>query len=244
MSEYYTQYLIPVLPEFRPEPGAVAEFAQGIISNGNVPSPSRVAFLPVTKEEGRVRPIRNAVTGETVHMRAPSRRCEQEEKLSAASQIAEHAANQREYDVVITGQGFIAVSPCAVGYVENDIWKPTVEAYKLEVRCQVRGDVVRLYYLESEEDVDKPMDMDFTNYRPWFGEDCSVDEREGIFVHPEIGAFRIPNAGCGKFWISFNFGKFLFPLLKDKTVNVLDDSVVSLARKVFGCDFVQACYWR
>lgn len=244
MSEYYTQFLIPVSPEYRPEPGAVAEFVQGMINNGNVPSPSKISFSRVTKQEGRVRPIRNAVTGETIHMRAPSRRSEQSKILFAASQIVEHAGNEREYDVAISGQALAAVPPCAVGYVENDIWKPMAGLYKLEICCQVRGDIVRLYYLESEEDLDKPMNMDFAKYRPRFGEDCSADEREGIFVHPELGAFRIPNAGCGRFWISFNFGKFLFPLLKDETVNVLDNSVVSLARKVFGCDFVQACYWR
>ena len=244
MSEFYTHYLIPVLPEYRPEPGAIAEFAQGMISNGNVPVPSKISFLPVTKQEGRVRPIRNAVTGETINMRAPSRRCEPEQILSAASQIVEHAGNQREYDVAISGRGLTAVPPCAVGYVENGGWKPSFGPYHLEIRFHVRGDIVRLYYFESEEDIDKPMDMDFANYRPRFGEDCSANEREGIFVHPEIGAFRISNAGCGRFWISFNFGKFLFPLLKDKTVHVLDNSVVSLAQKVFGCDFVQACYWR
>jgi hypothetical protein len=243
MSEYYTHFLIPLSPEYRPEPGAVGEFAEGLISNGNAPSPSRISFWPVTNEPGRVRPIRNAITGETINMRVPSRRCEQEQILSAASQIVEHAANQREYDVAISGRGITAVPPCAVGYVEGNIWKPTAESYHLEIRFQVRGNIVRLYHLESEEDLDKPMDMDFTKFRPRFGEDCSVDEREGIFVHPEMGAFRISNAGCGTFWVSFKFGKFLFPLLKNKTVNVLDDSVVSLARKVFGCDFVQACDW-
>lgn len=243
MSLNYTHLLIPLSPEFRPEPGAVAEFAQGLVKNGNVPSASEISFSQMTNEPGRVRSIRNMVTGETVNMRAPSRKAEKPRTLSAASQINEPAAVEREYDVLISGKGVPAVPPIAVGYVQNNTWKPMVGPYHLEVRCRIRGNIVRLYYLESEEDFDKPPDMDFAKYRPRFGEDCSEAERNGIFVHPEIGAFRIANAGCGTFWIEFHYGKFLFPRLKNRSVNVLDDSVISLARKAFDTDFVQACHW-
>jgi hypothetical protein len=241
MSEYYTHLLIPVSPEYRPESGAVTEFVQGLINNGNVPTPSSISFSRMKKEPGRVRPIRNVRTDQTINIPLPSRRAEQPQILSSASQIIEQAANQQEYDVVISGDGVPAAPPTAVGYVENDIWKLMMEAYNLEVRCRVRGNIVRLYNLESEEDLERS--PDFTKVRPRFGEDCLVEEREGIFVHPETGAFRIANAGCGTFWVEFKYGKFLFPRLRNESVNILDDSIIALARTVFGSDFVQACDW-
>lgn len=241
MSEYYTHLLIPLSPELRPESDTVAQFAQGIVENGNVSAPAKISFSRVTKEPGRVRQIRNPRTLEKINIPLPSRRAEQPQILSAASQIIEQAANQREYDVTISGEGVPSVPPCIVGYVEKDTWKPFTEPYHHEVRCRVRGNIVRLYSLESEKDLVEP--PDFTKIQPRFGEDCSADEREGIFVHPELGAIRIPNAGCGSFWVEFNYGKFIFPRLRNNTVNVLDDSILALARKAFGADFVQACNW-
>jgi hypothetical protein len=241
MSENYTHLLVPLLPEFRPEPDAVSAFGQGIIDNGNVASPFVISFSPVTKGGPRERIMRNPMTGETINIRMPSRKSERPQTLSSPSEIVELAASQQEYDVSVSGEGIPRTPPFAVGYVENDTWMPMIEAYHLEIRCRIRSNIVRLFSLESEDDLHKP--PDFTTFRPRFGEDCSVDEREGIFVHPESGAIRILNAGCGTFWIEFKLGKFIFPRLKDNGVNVLDDSVITLARKTFNCDFVQACDW-
>lgn len=129
-----------------------------------------------------------------------------------------------------------------VGYVEDNDWKAIDGAYHLEIRCRVRANVVRLDMLDSEDDLHRP--PDFANYRPNRDEDCSpADYPDGLYVHPEIGAFKVPHAGCGMFWIEFNYGKFVFPRLKEGSVNVLADSVVVLARTVFDRDFVQVCNW-
>lgn len=241
MSLYYTHRLIPLSPEYRPEPGAVAVFEQGIIDNGNVAKPFTISFLRVTKGGPRERKIRNVMTGETINIRGPSRRGEPPQTLSSLSQIIEHATDLGEYDTAIAGEGIPPTPPLAVGYVENDAWKPMAGPYHLEIRCRVRSTIVRLYSLESEDDLHQP--PDFSKYQPRFDEDCPADERGGIFVHPESGAFRVPNAGCGTFWIEFKFGKFIFPRLRGNDINVLDKSVVALARKAFSCDFVQACDW-
>lgn len=241
MSLYYTHLLIPSSPQYRPGPDAVAGFGQGIIDNGNVASPFSVSFSRVAKGAPRDRKMRNPMTGEVINIRGPSRRAEQPQMLSSPPQIIERASGQPEYDAAISGEGVPPAPPSVIGYVENDKWKPMVGAYHLEIRCRVRSGIVRLYSLESEDDLHQP--PDFTKFQPRFGEDCSTDEREGIFVHPESGAFRIQNAGCGTFWIEFKFGKFIFPRLRNNSVNVLDDSVVALARKAFNCDFIQACDW-
>jgi hypothetical protein len=241
MSLYYTHLLIPLSPEYRPEPGAVAAFGQGIIDNGNAPNPFKISFSKVTKGQPNVRGVRNMVTGETIGIRGPSRRGDQPHTLSSTSQIIESAADQREYDISIYGEGVPSSPPFPVGYVEDNTWKPLVGAYHLEIRCRIRINIVRLFMLKSEEELHQPPDI--AKWQPRLDEDCSVDEREGIFVHPEVGAIRIKNAGCGTFWIEFKYGKFVFPRLRNGSVNVLNDSILTLARKSFGCDFMQACNW-
>lgn len=241
MSLYYTHLLIPLSPEFRPEPDAVAAFGQGILNNGNIGSPLTISFSRVTKGGPSVRQMRNMATGETINIRRPSRKVEQPQTLSSMSQIIEYAAGEREYDITIAGEGVPAAPPASVGYLENNTWKPMIGADHLEIRCRVRSSIVRLYFLESEDDLHRP--PDFTKFQPRFDEDCPADEREGIFVHPETGAIRIPNAGCGTFWIEFRYGKFILPRLRGPSVNILDDSVVTMVQKAFGCEFVQACNW-
>lgn len=241
MSLYYTHLLIPLSPEYRPEPDAVAAWTRGLIGNGNVASRFTISLSRITKREPAVRKVLNTVTGETIDFRMPSRKVEQPQILTGASQIVEYASNQREYDAVISSEGTPAVSPCSVGYVENERWIPVVDDYHLEIRCRVRKNVVKLSMLESEDELDRPADL--AKWQPRFDEDCSIDERDGISVHPEIGGIRITNAGCATFWIEFKYGKFIFPLSKENGLNILDNSIITLARKTFGVDFVQASQW-
>jgi hypothetical protein len=114
--------------------------------------------------------------------------------------------------------------------------------YHLEIRCRVRSHIVKLSQLRSEEELDRP--LDFANLSALtFDEDCNAEETEGIFVHPDIGPFRVANAGCGKFWIEFKYGKFIFPRLQDGKVDLLDALIVNRARTLFSIDLVQACSW-
>jgi hypothetical protein len=240
MSLYYKHFLIPLAPTYRPKPDAIAKFGQGIIENGNVAVGFTISFSRITRGL-RAITARNPATGKTMSIRGPTRRPEKAEALAGTSQIIESGLGQPEYDVSISAEGIPANPPLTIGSIEKDTWEPWVNAYHLEIRCRVRSNIVRLFHLENEEDLNAPADL--AKYRPRFDEDCSVAERDGLFALPEAGAIRIPNAGCGTFWIEFNYGKFLFPLLRDNQVNVLNDSTVAIAREAFGCDFVQACDW-
>jgi hypothetical protein len=241
MSLSYTHLLIPRSPEYRPAPEALAAFSQGIVDLGNIASPFSISFSPVTKGDPNFREVRNTFTGETIRLRMPSRKIGQPQTISAITQIVECVSSQREYHLSISSQGVPVVPPCEVGYVENDAWKPMREACHQEIRCCVRDHVVRLSMVNSEEELHQPLDL--SKWQPIFDEDCSVDDHEGIFVHPQQAEFRIPNAGCSTFWIEFRYGKFVFPLLKNGGLNLLNDAIVTLARKTFSKEFVQACLW-
>jgi hypothetical protein len=241
MSLYYRHFLIPSSPEFRPNANGVADFVSGMIRNGYTSSDATIAFAQVTRHGPRTRQVRFPKTGETIEIPRPTRTAEKSHQLTDACEITQLAASLLEYDVLVSGQAVPSHPPLKVGYVKDGAWQPMDEAYHLELRCRVRENIVRLYLLGSPDDLHRPPDI--ANYRPSFDEHCPASERCGLFVHPETGPIRIENAGCGRFWVEFNYGKWLFPRAEGGDVNVLDESVVTLAHTIFNTTFVQACDW-
>jgi hypothetical protein len=242
MSLYYTHMLIPTLPHFRPGVDDVVQFLNRMIGNGHVADNPTIEVAPVSKVKPVTRQMRNPFTGESIDIRSPSWKTERRIQLSETSQIAGECVNQPEFDVSIGGMGMPLAPPLAVGLSTGPhTWNAMDSRYHLEVRCRVRANIVRLSAIQSEEDLHKLRRVDLS--LPRFGEDCSADERDGLFVHPECGAIRIPNAGCGMFWIEFNYGKFIFPRVKDGGIDVLAGPVLNLARTTFDCEFIQACSW-
>jgi hypothetical protein len=241
MSLNYTHLLIARPPFYRPTAKAVAEFVREMTCGGHVGATHRIWLSRVIKRPRRLRAVHNVCTGETVEILCPSRRCEPPTELADVERISAEVTNQAEYDIVISSDDRPIAPPLTVGYVENGIWNPMVEAYHLEVRCRVRAHAVQLSRLDSEDDVTRPADL--ANVRSLFDEDCSDDARDGLFVHPELGVLAIPYAGCAMFWIEFNYAKFSFPKATGHGVNIPTNTVVSLAQETFGTGFVQACNW-
>jgi hypothetical protein len=241
MSLFYRHLLIPSSAEFRPTAKCLADFVDGMIQNAFVSTGATIAFAKVTKHGPRTRQVRFPTTGETIEIPRPTRSAEKSEQLTDAHQIAEFAAIQAEYDVRVNGEALPVNPPLEVGHVKDGAWQPMDGPYYLQIQCRVRDNVVRLYTLESPDELNRPADI--AKYRPRFDEDCSASENVGLFVHPETGPIWIKNAGCGKFWIEFNYGKWLFPRASFGDVSVLNKSVVSLAETTFDTAFVQACDW-
>jgi len=242
MSLSYSHYLIAAEPSFRPSPDVIADFMSALIEQHHVAKDATINFAVVAHEPGRARRVPNPFTGQVVEMPLPSRRAEKAKQLASAARIVDHATDQSEYDVSLSGTGIPSAPPLQIGYVEGSSWKKAMDgAYHLEISCRVRAHTVGLSHFEREEDMHGPPDI--SKYRPRFDEDCSDEKQPGLFFHPELGAVRIPNASCASFWIEFNYGKFIFPRASAGSVSVLSDSVLNLARKTFGQEFVQACHW-
>jgi hypothetical protein len=239
MSIYYQHRLIPVSSEHRPEAAQVATFLQGIVDKGHVADDARIRFSRVVNNDASPRQIHNAFTNETIQVQAPSRKIEAPTAVTSFSEISALADREAEYDVLVEGDGQPRHPPCHVGHIDGGIWRPMEGPYHLEIRCRVRRRVVRLYSLESPDDLHKPLDI--SKFRSRFDEDCEVEERDGLFVHPEVGALWISHAGCGTFWIEFQYGKWLFPRLRGNRVQLLDKSLIKFAESTFGTAFVEAC---
>lgn len=242
MSLYYEQLLIPASPQFRPTSAAVAEFSEKMVADSRVASPATIQLDRLTRVEPVARRMPNPFGMRQLVMYTPSRRIQARVSLSAASEIRSVAGDESEYDVTIQAEGRPRNPSCVIGYAESDEWKPFDGPYHHEICCHVRSSVVRLSQIRSEEDL-QPMKADMTELRPYTGEDCSAHEGEGLFVHPETGAIKIAGAGCATFWISFRFGKSLYPRANHGRVDVLDHGVVDTAERTLGTPFLQACSW-
>jgi hypothetical protein len=237
----YEHLLIPRDPSYLPSGATVAHFAQCVIDEGYLPTNPTVSFLKVICGPAQIREMRDPTTGVLASFPLPSRRRQRAEWLEDPAAIAARADAESEYDVAIAGEGVPRRPPCVVGLVENEFWKPFDGPYSLDLRFHVRSRVVRTHFLDSEEDLHRPLDL--ASFRPRVDEDCTPEVKDGIFVHPEAGAIRITHAGCATFWMGLKYGKLLFPRLKDGTANVCDPTLVELATRTFGVGFVQACNW-
>jgi hypothetical protein len=79
---------------------------------------------------------------------------------------------------------------------------------------------------------------------PGFGEPWNGESTIGIFTNPWTGeAIEVPNAASARFWIEFEFGKFIYPRI-DKSFDVFDPRLVEKAEECFQTKFVQGCrFW-
>jgi hypothetical protein len=83
---------------------------------------------------------------------------------------------------------------------------------------------------------------DQENAAPEFGFDdpnCPI-QTIGVFTHPWTGnRVEVANAGGARFWIEFEFGKWVFPEMTDN-FDVLRPDLVEVTESCFGARFVQA----
>jgi hypothetical protein len=241
MSLSYEHLLVPVSSDYRPDAGRVVAFLQGTLSKGHVADDARISFAKVVKNDAIGWQFHDPMTNKTIQIPAPSRKIERPIPAKSLSELLGLAEGVSEFDVMAGAEGLPRHPPCNVGYIDNETWRPIDRPHELEICCRMRRRAVRLYSLETPDDLHRP--PDFSKTQPRFDEDCEAEERDGVFVHPEAGAFWISNAGCGTFWIEFRYGKWLFPRLKDNRIQILDKSVIDLAQSTFETDFVEACNW-
>jgi hypothetical protein len=73
---------------------------------------------------------------------------------------------------------------------------------------------------------------------------CKNAAENGIFPNAWTGdVIEVTDAGCARFWIEFEFGKFIYPKLTDN-LEVMSPALVLGAEKCFRTKFAQGCrFW-
>jgi hypothetical protein len=214
----YTHTLIPDRVEFVPDPMQVGTFLSSLASIGAAPLKP---VITVSKLTGEMRTFNNPFTGKTDSY--PRRKAE---KLKDVAALPGELKGLDDYNVTVTGKG-----PPKLPALVFD-FKGT---YDFLVHCCLRAEVVSTSNWHDEVPVKRKVEF--------FGRPCSSKDRLGIFHNPStLAVIEVPNAGCARFWIEFEYGKMLFPPIDDR-LDLMEPKIVEVADKDFGIKFVQGCNW-
>jgi hypothetical protein len=133
-------------------------------------------------------------------------------------------------------------TPLEVGSSGTDgAWRPFVGQYHLRIVCHVRNAPVRACRLASRGALNPPPPGISESI---YDEDCEESETDGFFQHPELpSVVRIPNARCARFWIEFEYGKWIWPKLAGNIFKRLNPTVNEATTRIFATNFDEACDW-
>lgn len=230
--EQYIHTLLPVDSEFVPSAAQIGSFLSVLVLQFKFSLISGQRWLPglvVSKASGELRWRTNSWTGERVSV--PAR---DHFNLSQFEDIPGLIEGSTDYTVSQSGQWIGQDRPIDL-LGTNGV--PYLGNYVCTVRCERRPEVV------STSDWDGEAGPNTRNV-PSFGSVCNDQSAIGIFANPWNGeVIEVANAGCARFWIEFEFGKFIYPKVSN-SFDVMSPGIVLEAERCFRTKFVQGCrFW-
>jgi hypothetical protein len=218
MCEQYAHLLIANRVDFAPQPEKIADFLERLIALKSAPLG---ATLRVGKLSGTLRTGLDSLTGEKIFLQKRAFI-----SLESVFEIGQHLAGLEDYDVLLSGRGPAKLPLFPLYTMRGSEWSEFEGPYAYEVRCCLRAEAVS------------------TCETPPFGTPYLSEKRTGVFRHPYSGAIiEVRNAGCARFWIEFEFGKWLFPKIAN-SLNLLQPPILANAVDTFGTGFAQGCLCR
>lgn len=222
--EQYIHLLIPAEPSYTPEPAQVATFFAELLKfpNFRLKEGRFQQGLRVLKPSGRSREISSPLTGESKKFPVPDTI-----KVNEPAEISAYLEGLAEFSVRAGGKWQLCSEmPIALYTMDN---KPYRANYLCDVSCQLHPVPVSMSTSNGTRDV-----LDF-------GDPCGSEKRVGHFPNPWAEeTIEVPNAGCSRFWIEFEFGKFVCPRVGEN-FDVLSPSVIGKAEECFQTIFAQGC---
>lgn len=216
--EQYLHTLVPADAKFVPTPEQVARFAKGLSALSAAPLKGQLILI---KPTDRLRMFKDPMTGET---RSTSIPVTERVTLENITDLAATLAPLQQYFVALDGEGPPALPPFTL-YAED---APFTQNYGFVVRCCLKAEPVSMSCLGGEQT---------GNEMPFFGQPCS--RQDALFRHPFTGKLiEVANAGSARFWVEFEFGKWLLPKIVD-SLNILDPAISNMAEQVFAIKFAQ-----
>jgi len=227
--EQYVHTLIAADSSFAPKSEQIADFLDRLVTSCNFQIIADQPYQPgvrLVKPSGRYRSFTDPLTGETKSFPVSERI-----RIERISDIPLVIEGPRHFSVLMSGEWNREHLPLSLLTTDG---VPFDGNYLCEVSCHLRPDVVSTSCLGMNSGSDLNV--------PTFGEPCGADCKIGVFSHPWTEELiEVPDGGCARFWIEFEFGKFLLPQMDD-TLEVLNPSIVMKAEECFQRRFVQG--WR
>lgn len=228
--EQYIHTLIAPDHAFLPHAMQVTQFFELLTSGYHFREISDSRFqhgLRVMKPSGSFLTGINRMTGETLLI--PK---QDQVHIERIDDIADAIEDLDSYEVRISGEWMPEWRPFVLFTVDR---VPFTGPYLCEVNCHIHSELVSTSCWEKSLSPNGPS-------VPGFGEPCDANRRTGVFSHPWTGKLiQVPDAGCARFWIEFEFGRFLRPEIGDN-LNVFNPKMIASIGECFGTKFVQG--WR
>jgi hypothetical protein len=219
MSEQYSHLLIARDVGFVPATSHVCRFLVKLTELGVLsPKPDLVLRTPSSTFREGVNPF----TGEV--MRIPRKDVRPVADLAAYESAAKQLS---DYEIEASSEWNPRLPPLPIEFTEQ---------YFIGVTSTISS-VPRStsHYVPESEPVLNVVD---------FGEPCENRPTFGVFTNPhDLSIIQVPDAGAARFWIQFELGKFLFPMLPNGSLDILASEIVESAEQIFGVGFNQGCYW-
>ena len=216
MSEQYLHTLIPGDTRFVPAPGQAVQFLDGLFALRAAPLNWKLILM---KPSGRMRQFTNPLTGEVKSVPANDRLT-----FEKAADLNSAIESLERYSVALDGEGPPTVPAFAL-YFKN---APFVETYGYAIRCCLKDEPVSMSCLGYEQT---------ENELSSFGK--PYVEQDALFRLPDTGELiKVAGAGCARFWIEFEFGKWLLPKF-DHSLELMNPSILALATQSFSLTFKQ-----
>jgi len=230
--EQYIHTLIPIDSEFVPSAAQIVSFISRLISQFKFSPICGGRWLPglvVSKASGKLRWGTNAWTGERISIPARDRFT-----LSRLEEIPGSIEGSTDYTVSHSGQWLGQDRPIDLLGTKGD---PYLENYICTVSCELRSEAVSTSAWDTEAGPN-------TRNVPSFGSVCNDQPVIGIFPNPWNGeVIEVAHAGSARFWVEFEFGKFIYPKVSD-SFDVMSPGIVLSAEQCFNTKFVQGCrFW-
>ena len=228
--EQYIHTLIPVDSSFVPAAGRVGEFFETLVSvfHYQMVASRRAPAGPVVMKPTDSFRTFTLPSGEVISR--PQRSSERPESLAAIAGFIEGAEH---YTIQLPGQWQPEHRPI-------DLFRTNTRAlfedvYLCTASCELRPKAV------STSAWDLEAGPNIRNV-PMFGSDCESEMGVGIFPNPWTGeVIEVEHAGCARFWIEFEFGRFIYPKMS-KGIEAFNPAIVAVAEKCFYTRFGQG--WR
>jgi hypothetical protein len=225
--EQYAHLLISADPEFVPDPGQVAAFFNLILNSFGFRLVVKPPFEPgiiVLKPSDRVRKGTDPMTGEVITIPMRDRLV-----LRDSAEIVSSIHSLGEWTVGASGKWVLEKTPIELKVSDK---MPFESEYSSFVSCNQRPKPVCTGDWRGEFDGVMP---EFT-----FGDPNSPIQSTGVFTQPWTGErVEVADAGSARFWIEFEFGKWLLPKVSD-SFDVLRPELMTAIQSCFGTRFVQA----
>jgi hypothetical protein len=216
--EQYVHTLIPQDAQFCPSPEQLTRFVDGLSKLGAAPLDAEFRII---RPSGRVRSFTDPLTGE---IRTIPRK--ETIALDGAANLDRIISALDQYVFAMEGHGPPSL-PAFPLYVNG---APFEDTYGFSVHCCVEAKPVSISDLGDEE---ARSDV------PFFGQPCGEQRGNALLRHPLTSVpIEVANASSARFWIEFEFGKWLLPKIGD-SLDILNPAIAHLASQCFGVTFTQ-----